>query len=158
MESKLQDIYRDIVDAEKKHLDSLPISEQDRFQQLARDTFKFGVGRAWGDTWFHGHLEEIDFKENGALLKFSKDDYCRSCYMGIINDETFLPDWLIRAIDDGDERAALGRFMKERVDRVRAFEAEQNAKKATEIERKRKAQEERDAAEFERLKKKFEGR
>jgi hypothetical protein len=168
LQSHVSTIYSCVIYAEQKYLETLPVNQQDQFKKDAVEVYKFDTERRWGSSWFESYLEDIEVEVEGVTAKFQKEDYCRSCYMGMIHDELFVPEWLIDAYDQEEDydgsvfEESLKRFIKERVDKIHQYrqalkaKAEIDAKKRQmAAESKKIMKEAQERVEFERLKIKF---
>ena len=159
--STLVQIYRDVVDTERKYVERLPQEKRDAFRKSAHAAYRYSGGRQWGSTDFkEHHIEDVVFNENDVTISFVQDDYCRGCYMGQNTDQMSIPDYVFDSYSDEDysgDRAAAAcmRFVEELVEIVNTHAAKKAAEDAEKAEKERLAKEAEERAEYERLRSKY---
>lgn len=150
-EDRLVNIYEDIVEAEKKLLDT--IEDQEMFREIATNLHD-QHDRHWGDDPIRG-LSDIVVKEDGIAITLKHEEYWRGCHTDTQYERVVIPRYLIDA-EGAEYQEALRRYTEERAGPVRK-RLEELAREA-EAERiaEEQSREEHDRAEFLRLKEKYE--
>jgi rubrerythrin len=158
--SRLQDIYNDVIGAEKTHLKA--VEDAKTFRDAASEVFEFDrESRSWGDSYFvNREIDEIEMTEDGICLRYSTTRPCgRGCCYDSVYDGLTIPASLIDARDEYDDgskyQEALRSFIEERASKVRQYMAEQTERAETKRLVQEQAREEKERAEFLRLQAKY---